>query len=274
MLIAQAATALMSTVLGAFNIGMISTPAETPVAPADQVRSACSFEVIGHRGTDTGVARDNTVAAFRKAVAAGADLVELDIHRTAPDDQGHRTWVISHDPTIRGRQISTTTYRTLKNWQPDLATFDQAAQLVAAAGVGIEVEVKPDRVSAAGLADALGILTRHQLRGSAVVTSAHRSVLAQLKPIAGPTQLGVIARDATDPKSLKKIADRVLISHSVITTDWVAAAHAQNLRVEVWTVDDVVGWQKFDRYDVDGIITDKAGAVNRWCAGEHLRSAK
>ena len=79
------------------------------------------------------------------------------------------------------------------------------------------------------------------LRQTAVLTSAHRSVLAQLKPLAGPTQLGLIIREPADPESVKKYADRVLIRHNLVTAEYVAAAHAHNLLVEVWTVDDADG---------------------------------
>jgi len=261
MLIAQAATALISTILVAANFGMSTGPAESPVP-------ACSFRVVGHRGTDAGVARDNTVAAFRQAVADGADVVEMDIRRTAPDDQGHTTWVVNHDTTIRGHRISRTTFQTLKDLQPDLATFSEAARVAAGAGVGIEIELKPKRVSAAGLRLALGVLTTLELRETAVLTSAHRSVLAQLKPLAGPTQLGVIVRKPGDPQSVKKVADRVLIRHNLITAEYVAAAHAHGLFVEVWTVDDVDSLRRLSRYGVDGVITDKAAAVTARCAGE------
>ena len=110
MLIARAATALVSTILVAFNVGMPTGPAAQPQAwcagcaettgspapavgtsaaapgtpsnpgaagrpervrkvatsaPAvtDNPLSACSFRVVGHRGTDAGVARDNTIVA-------------------------------------------------------------------------------------------------------------------------------------------------------------------------------------------------------------------
>ena len=238
----------------------------------DSPLSACSFQVVGHRGTDAGVARDNTVAAFRQAVADGADVVEIDIRRTAPDDQGHPTWVVNHDATIRGHQISRTTFQTLKDLQPDLATFSEAARVAAGAGVGIEVELKPERVSADDLREALGVLTTMQLRETAVLTSAHRSVLAQLNPLAGPTQLGVIVREPADPESVKKLADRVLIRHNMITAEYVAAAHAHGLLVEVWTVDDADGWHTFSRYGVDSVITDKAAAAAAWCAAEYYRA--
>jgi glycerophosphoryl diester phosphodiesterase len=265
MLIARAAAALVSTILVAFNVGM-------PTGPVDNPLSACSFRVVGHRGTEAGVARNNTVAAFRQAVADGADVIEMDLRRTAPDDQGHPTWVVNHDATIRGHRISRTTFQTLKDLQPDLATFSEAAQVAAGAGVGIEVELKPERVSTDGLREALGVLTTMQLRETAVLTSAHRSVLAQLKPIAGPTQLGLIVREPADLESVKKLADRVLIRHNLITAEYVAAAHAHDLLVEVWTVDDPDGWHTFSRNGVDGVITDKAAALNAWCASEYSRA--
>ena len=67
---------------------------------------------------------------------------------------------------------------------------------------------------------------------------------------------------------MKKFADRVLIRHNLITAEYVAAAHAHDLLVEVWTVDDADGWHTFSRYGVDGVITDKAAAVTAWCASE------
>lgn len=261
MLITQAITALVSTIIVAVNVG-------TPTGPADSPLFACSFQVVGHRGVDAGAARDNTVAAFRQAVADGADVIEMDIRRTAPDDKGHSTWVVNHDATIRGHRISRTTFQNLKDLQPDLATFSEAAQVAAGAGVGIEVELKPERVSGAGLREALGVLTTMQLRETAVLTSAHHSVLAQLKPLAGPTQLGLIVREPADPESVKKLADRVLIRRNVITAEYVAAAHAHDLLVEVWTVDDTDGWHMFSRYGVDGVITNKTAAVTAWCASE------
>ena len=319
MLIARAATALVSTILVAGNVWMptgqavqpqawcagcaeatgspapaVATRAPAPGTPSnpgaagkpkrvrqvaatpvtDSPLSACSFRVVGHRGTDAGVARDNTIAAFRQAIADGADVVEMDIRRTAPDDQGHPIWVVNHDATIRGHRISRTSFQTLKDLQPDLATFSEAAQVAARAGVGIEVELKPERVSADGLREALGVLTTMHLRETAVLTSAHSSVLAQLKPLAGPTQLGVIVREPADPESVKKFADRVLIRDNLITAEYVAGAHAHDLFVEVWTVDDADGWHTFSRYGVDGVITDKAAAVTAWCAGESDRPTR
>ena len=40
--------------------------------------------VIGHRGA-AGLAPENTLTSFKKAAAIGADMIELDVHKTSDD---------------------------------------------------------------------------------------------------------------------------------------------------------------------------------------------
>ena len=262
MFIVRTVIALVCTILAPINAGI-------PPEPASPL-SVCAFQVVGHRGTDAGVARNNTVAAFQQAVAAGADVVEMDIRLTAPDNQGHPTWVVNHDATIRGHRISRMTFHALRDLQPDLVTFREAAQIAADAGVGIEVELKPEHVAVDGLREVLDVLDKMQLRETAVLTSAHPSVLARLEPLVGSTQLGVILREPADPQAVRRFADRVLIRHNLISAEFVSEAHANGLSVEVWTVDDADGWQTSSRYGVDGVITNKAAAASAWCAANPI----
>lgn len=51
--------------------------------------------IIGHRGA-AGLALENTMPSFEKAVEVGADIIEFDVHTTA-DDQ----FVVSHDVDLR-----------------------------------------------------------------------------------------------------------------------------------------------------------------------------
>ncbi|MCB0506008.1 MAG: glycerophosphodiester phosphodiesterase, partial [Cyclobacteriaceae bacterium] len=51
-------------------------------------------KVIAHRGF-SGVAPENTLAAFQKAIEAGADYFELDVHTTKDD-----SLVVIHDTTV------------------------------------------------------------------------------------------------------------------------------------------------------------------------------
>ena len=56
--------------------------------------SACAFDLEGHRGT-RGLAPENTIAAFRRALAIGVTTIETDLAVTRDD-----VLVISHDPFL------------------------------------------------------------------------------------------------------------------------------------------------------------------------------
>jgi glycerophosphoryl diester phosphodiesterase len=52
------------------------------------------FIIVGHRGA-AGHAPENTMASFRKAIELGADVIELDVHRSK---DGHL--IVMHDATV------------------------------------------------------------------------------------------------------------------------------------------------------------------------------
>lgn len=51
-------------------------------------------KIIGHRG-GAGIGAENSIACFRKGIASGANLIEMDIHMTKDN-----ILVVSHDPTV------------------------------------------------------------------------------------------------------------------------------------------------------------------------------
>ncbi|HVA70544.1 MAG TPA: glycerophosphodiester phosphodiesterase [Acidimicrobiales bacterium] len=88
-------------------------------------------EVIAHRGAHLH-ARENTLAAFRDAVALGVDGVELDVRKILDG-----ALVVHHDPTIGPWAIAHTDARDLPSYVP---TLEEA--LEALEGVAVNVEIK------------------------------------------------------------------------------------------------------------------------------------
>ena len=227
--------------------------------------SACPVSVVGHRGTDAGGVRNNTIAAFVRAAADGADVLELDIHRTRADSSGRGTWVVNHDATIEGRAIARTSYATLKRLRPDLATFRQAVRYAATAHLPMQVEVKPSRVGTGSLryfaatADDLGMVGRFEL------DSAHPKVLTAFRSLRTPFATGYILRSYASPAAVTKVADTALLSSRITTRAWARALRRAGVAVEVWTVDASADWSRYVGYPVDAIITDRSGALVAWC---------
>ena len=97
---------------------------------------------IAHRGA-SGHAHENSPTAFRRAVALGADGVELDIHATSDGEL-----LVHHDPHVAGiGAIGTlpatafSTYR-LPNGEP-IPTLAEALGLLAGLDVWVEVKTLP-----------------------------------------------------------------------------------------------------------------------------------
>jgi glycerophosphoryl diester phosphodiesterase len=88
-------------------------------------------EVFAHRGAHLNE-RENTLAAFRGAVALGVGGVELDVRQTLDG-----ALVVHHDPTIGPRAIAHTEARDLPSYVP---TLEEA--LAVLKGVTVNVEIK------------------------------------------------------------------------------------------------------------------------------------
>ncbi len=58
------------------------------------------YELVAHRGY-SGVAPENSMPAFQKAVQAGFKHIELDIRRCKEKADGTADWVISHDESLK-----------------------------------------------------------------------------------------------------------------------------------------------------------------------------
>ena len=71
---------------------------------------------IAHRGFG---AKDNTLLAFRYAVNAKFDVLELDLHQTKDE-----RLIVCHDLFIGPYNVEDTPYDILKMYEPDLITLD------------------------------------------------------------------------------------------------------------------------------------------------------
>ncbi len=90
--------------------------------------------MLAHRG-GIGPWRENTLEAMAGARAAGADGVELDVHRCRDG-----TLAVHHDPAVEGRELHTMTRSDLPAWMPTLAAALEACRDLT---VNIEVKNRP-----------------------------------------------------------------------------------------------------------------------------------
>lgn len=221
--------------------------------------------VIGHRGAPT-VASENTLDAFRAAVALGADGVELDVRRTAGPDLA-----VSHDETLPdGRSL-----RDLPraDWPPALCDLPAALDVCAGLPV-VNVEIK-NWPADGDFDESLAIVERVVAlieerpaaeRAAVIVSCFHLPTVDRVRALAPGLAtawltLGFADRDADLERVAASGHSAVHPHHSSVDADMVRAAHALGLGVNTWTCDlpDRIRW--LADAGVDGIVTNEVEAA-------------
>jgi glycerophosphoryl diester phosphodiesterase len=216
--------------------------------------------LIGHRGAKA-VAPENSLAALEAAVAAGVDVVELDV---SPGLLVAHAVEDVHDETL---------------------ALDDALAFLALHGVGVHLDVKLpgyERELVAAI-DRLGI-REHVYFSTAFAAVARR--VAALAPdltvaigyprdrygvsrIAWPervTRVGAAALRQAMPVRIPLLlraarADALALHHALCSRAAVATAHRLGAPVLVWTVNDPAEAKRFAALGVDGIVSDDPGSL-------------
>jgi glycerophosphoryl diester phosphodiesterase len=244
--------------------------------------------VIAHRG-GSALAPENTLLAFRQAVEWwGADLLELDVRPTRDGEV-----VVIHDPTLdrttsgagavsraslaqlrevdAGHRFSPDGGRTYpyRGGEARVPTLDEV--LAAFPGVRLNVEIKDGRaqervwevIHQAGAASRVLVAAgqaRNRARFGAYPGAVSASG-AEMRAFYLAHRLGLAHRyrPAVDAFQMPESYG----GRQVLSPRLVADAHAQNIAVHVWTVDEVGDMRRLLDWGVDGIVTDRPDRLAR-----------
>ncbi|HKY55760.1 MAG TPA: glycerophosphodiester phosphodiesterase [Anaerolineales bacterium] len=260
-----------------------------PKAPPNQYYAGVTRPlVIAHQGGD-GVWPGNTMFAFERAVEAGADVLEMDAHITKDGEI-----VLMHDETVDDTTdgtglIEDLTLAQLKEldaayeWSNDdgktfphrgqgmqVPTLDEIFERFPQMRYVIEIKLtenpidKPlcDLIRQFNMQDKVVIASFHveamqNFRATCpdVATSASRTEVRNFVLLGKVFLSGfIVPRYQTiqppyDPSESLGI--------TIVTERFIRGAHAKNIRVEPWTVNDPELMKQYIEWGVDGIITDR-----------------
>lgn len=245
--------------------------------------------LIAHRGGSL-LAPENTLAAFRQAIEWWrADVLEIDVRPTADGD-----CVVFHDSTLErttdgAGPVSDRTLAELRGldagcrFTPDggasfpfrgtgacVCTLAEVLQAFPAARVN--VEVKDTRAQAAVLRS----IAEHRAEHRVLVAAGDTRNRSLFRGYAGPVSAGGqelyafyalhlarLARFYRPPVDAFQMPERTLAGRQVLSPRWIAEAHAHNVAVHVWTVDDPADMERLLDWGVDGMITDRPDRLAR-----------
>jgi len=235
--------------------------------------------VAAHRGS-SGTAPENTMAAFREAVNAGADLIELDVRFTRDLEP-----VVIHDRLLRrttGGRGDVNRYTV-----DELEQFDAGSwfaprfageripllrrvlqELPVRIGINIEVKADGDRRSKALLVQHLcSVIHAYGTHRSLLVSSFDHRFLRVLHRQDPLVPLGVLLHPLRDvarrPSHLARRlhAGFILCSRTMVRRAIVEQAHAHGVKVGVYTVNRVIDLDRLRRFGVDLVFTNFPSAI-------------
>jgi len=228
-------------------------------------------QIIAHRG-GAAVAPENTIAAFERGIADGADWLELDVQENADGEV-----IVEHD-----RDFMRAAGARLEVWQAtieDLATLDIGSSFapefsdqrvpslrqvleLAKGRVGVFIELKyyghdvsleqkvVELVEVTGMTDRIVVMSLNYdgVRKTAALRPHWTYGLLNAVAIGDLTRLDV---------------DFLALTAGATTVPMIRRTHKGGMKIYAWTIDDPVQmWVMMSR-GVDGIITDQVALANR-----------
>ncbi len=267
-----------------------------PVAagtPAERLLRETRPLVIGHRGF-CAAAPENTLPSFKLALAAGADMVELDYHHTRDNEL-----VVIHDDTL-DRTTSATNRWSRTNLKVADHTFAELGGLDAGTWFGaafsgtrlLRLDEALDAIQAGGTTlierkagpakDCVELIRRKSLVNHVVVQSFDWEYLAEYHRLEPGQVLGGLGpwgsyrgeKLSDEDKWLSprwvdeagRIGVRAVVWNRQVRREAVEHAHAKGLRVWVYTINDPVLANGLLDLGVDGLITDNPAQLWRTLA--------
>jgi glycerophosphoryl diester phosphodiesterase len=225
--------------------------------------------ITAHRGASA-VAPENSMAAFRAAIEAGADYSELDVQRTRDGEI-----VVVHDGDLM--RMGGDPRKVAQMTAAEIAAIDIGRQHVpriegehpptlaevialVRGRMRLNVELKYN-VPDPGLAPAVvDLLRREDFLDQAVITSLDYAALKQVKALEPGLRTGHIIT-ASVGDVLRSEADFLSLSSAQATSRLVRRAHRAGKDVHVWTINRPEVALRMIERGVDNVITDDPALV-------------
>lgn len=228
------------------------------------------MKVIAHRGA-SGERPENTLPAFRLAVAQRADMIETDLHRTRDG-----AIPIAHDASLEplgGRgEIADATLQQVRAL--DAGGGERVPLLPEVldelgAKIPFNLELKVGaRGPYAGLeAAALAEVERRGLLARTLFSSFYDGVLAELRAQSAAARIALLISRRSEHDWARRArelrAEALNPELALVTPELVRAAHGEGLAVYVFTVDPEPEMRRMRDLGVDGLFTNHPARLRR-----------
>lgn len=230
------------------------------------------MKIFAHRGF-SGIAPENTMAAFERAVAIKADGIETDVHLSKDGKV-----VICHDETVNrttngSGPIQDLTFDQLQaldagSWfSPEFSkeripALEDLLKLVSKTDLTLNIELKTDKVHYPGIeAKVLELLKKYSLVEQTIISSFNFQSLINMKALLpelataalfkDPAKIGNFWGQMSDLK-----VNAIHPCHSYLSGEIIGEAQQRGIQVNAWTPNQPEEIERLFKLQADGVITD------------------
>ncbi len=240
------------------------------------------IKVIAHRGLSSKYT-ENTIAAFKAAVAAKVDMIELDVHET---QDGH--FIVYHDDSLNSdtaawRNLTYDYIRTLKKLEGRAPLLSESLKAIGSTPVSIEIksyhklsniirELKDSPPPPGSVVSSFDLKLLKDLHNNNIKlplfliigTSRRLTLKENIWNIILPMLLSKLSKfqhvvpnlQRNFLKFLPEFLDGVAVTRLLANKAFVRVMQLSNKKVYIWTVDKTNQMKKFIKWGVNGIITN------------------
>ncbi|TFD92235.1 glycerophosphodiester phosphodiesterase [Jeotgalibacillus sp. R-1-5s-1] len=228
-------------------------------------------QIIAHRG-DSGHYPENTMKAFKKAVVAGCDAIELDVQRSKDGEL-----VVIHDETVNRttdgtgyvkdltlkelRQLKIKKSRFLRTEK--IPMLDEVLHWLQNEAIMCHIELKNDKVRYEGMEkEILQKVAEFKLDNRIVYSSFNLDSVTTLKKLDSPSEVAFIYnKKGVNPLLLQQTigADAIHANYRVMTEQLMRDCQRHGFPVRLYTLNQVSLIQKWMDAGLSGVITDFPG---------------
>jgi len=238
--------------------------------------------IVGHRGA-AGEATENTLSAFQRAIADGADMIELDVQLTADGELAVlHDWDLARLAGIpwlveetRWADLQTLRLRTSGEREGEPVPTLEEVLAALPAEFPLNVEIKRRQAARGALCEALIAATAG--RRNLLLSSFDHELLRELRRRAPAAALAPLASEhAADALAAARqlAAVSLHLGSRIAEGPVLAAAAAARLPVLAFTVNDAAAARALFSVGVAGVFTDFPGRLRRDLGGAKAREPR
>jgi glycerophosphoryl diester phosphodiesterase len=235
------------------------------------------MKVVAHRGY-SGLYPENTMFAFQKAAEAGAGEIELDVQLTKDG-----TVVVIHDESVdrttNGKGlVREHTFEELKKLDASaryggafgvnpVPSLDEYFSWVRNTGITTNIELKNGVFYYEGLEEKTAALIRkHNLEEQVVFSSFNPVSLLVCKRLLPSVPCGFLSSGIGNAGYFVQSSGLEFYHPAIdsLNDETIAECRARGVELNVWTVNDMAGLIKLQKWGCRGIITNFPDVCKTW----------